>query len=100
MVYDARYADGPGGTIRGVAPPPSAEQLKARAYDRAARLDIPLANFEDIAKAGALLEILGKQLQAIGRLRQMPEMEAIGNARREVFEAKCSLVDNHNLKRR
>lgn len=100
MVYDARYAEGPNGTIRGVAPPPSKEELAGRAYDRAARLDIPLASFEDIGKAGAILEILGKQLQAIGRLRMVKEIEAIGNARTEVFEAKCSLVDNRNLKRR
>lgn len=100
MIYDARWSEGPNGTIRGVAPAPTEDELKQRAFDRAARIDIPLASFEDISRAGAILEILGKQLQAIGRLRQAKEMEAIGNSRTEVFEAKCSLVNNRNLKRR
>lgn len=93
MVYDARYSPGPDGTIRHVPEPPSAKTLADHAYNAAVRLDVPLRSFEEIDRAGAILEILGKALRSISRQRAQSEMHAIGAARREVREAKGSLVD-------
>lgn len=101
MVYDARFTTGPEGTIRHAQmEPPTPNQLEARAYDTAVRLDVPLRSFEEIDRAGAILEILGKALRAIGRQRGLTDLEAIGMARTEVREAKGSLVNKSFRARR
>lgn len=99
MVYDARVTEGPGGTFHRVEAPPTPHELETRAYGSAARLDVPLRSFEEIDRAGAILEILGKALRSIGRQRGLDELQAIGAARREVREAKGSLVDKQYRKR-